>query len=287
MRPGPVDVYTLDDFPRSEALWGDGLSAEELAEVLRTAMRDEYANASSEAMGDALGNVLDSMSAAEAFNFTSSLNRLGKTAGQVLSDPTFQQVARAALPIAGTLLAGPAGAALGNLAASALPQPAQPPTAPRPAAGAPAPSAPTPGPAALPPPTPAVAPEPSPAALPGPVAPVRPSPLAGGSPAAAQAFVLASQRDVLGSLLATALGHHGCQQVSGVPVAQVINLFSQVLGQAAADADELMYSRQQSGASESVLEDGSAGSLRSLYIDLLGTDNLELAEAAALDGFDR
>ena len=154
-------------------------------------MRNEYANASSEAMSDALGNVLDSMSAAEAFNFTSSLNRLGKTAGQVLSDPTFQQVARAALPIAGTLLAGPAGAALGNLAASALPQPAQPPTAPRPAAGAPAPSAPTLGPAALPPPTPAVAPEPSPAALPGPVAPVRPSPLAGGSPAAAQALVLA------------------------------------------------------------------------------------------------
>ena len=108
--------------------------------------------------------------------------------------------------------------------------------------------------------------------------------MAGGSAAAAQALVLTQQPDVLRSLLATALGRHGRRQVSGIPVPQVLALISQVLGQAAADADQLMYSEQQADGSEGVLYDGPDWSAWSLYADLIGADNLELAEAARLEG---
>jgi hypothetical protein len=106
--------------------------------------------------------------------------------------------------------------------------------------------------------------------------------VAAGSAAAAQGLVLTQQPDVLRGLLATALGQHGRQLVSGVPVAQVLALLSQVFGQAAADADELVYLDQQADATEGVLEEAPAGSIRSLYADLLGADNLELAEAPEL-----
>ena len=46
-----------------EAAWVEALSPEELADVLRSSLREEYADASDEEMGDALENVLDSMSA--------------------------------------------------------------------------------------------------------------------------------------------------------------------------------------------------------------------------------
>jgi len=98
--------------------------------------------------------------------------------------------------------------------------------------------------------------------------------------------VLSQQPEVLRSLLATALGQHGRQQVSGVPVAQILTLFSQVLGQAAADADELMYLEQQPDAAESIAEDVPPASVRSLYTDLLGADNLEFAEVAGWEGLD-
>ena len=117
-------------------------------------------------------------------------------------------------------------------------------------------------------------------------APARPSAVAGGSAAAAQGLVLCQQSEVLRGLLATALGQHGRQQVSGVPVAQLLTLFSQVIGQAAADADELMYHEQQPGDAESAAEDAPSGSVRSLYADLLGADNLELAEAAGWEGLE-
>jgi hypothetical protein len=119
-----------------------------------------------------------------------------------------------------------------------------------------------------------------------PPAPKPASAVAGGSAAAAQALVLTQQPDVLRSLLAAALGQHGRQQVSGLPAARVIDLYSQVLGQAAADADELMYLGQQADDAESVFEDAPGSSVRSLYTDLLGADNLELAEAAEWDGLD-
>ena len=84
------------------------------------------------------------------------------------------------------------------------------------------------------------------------------------------------------ALVATALGQHGRQTVSGVPVAQVLGLLSQVFGKAAADADELMYLGQQPGAEESV-PDAVGDPADLLYADLLGADNLELAEATGWD----
>jgi hypothetical protein len=280
-----------------EAGWD--MDAGELAEALRSALDEGYADASDEEMDDALANVLDSLSAAEAFNFTSALNRIGKSAGQLVSDPTFAAVAQTALPIlggaAGTMIGGPVGTALGSklgsLAASALP------TRPAPAPLPPPPTAPPP-PAASPvtPPAPAVAP-PVPAAQPAaavpaaaipplvpPAAPSAPAPpAAAGSAAAAQGLVLTQQPEVLRSLLATALGQHGRQTVSGIPVAQVLGMLSQVFGQAAADADELMYHDQQPDSTESVLPDSWAGSADALYADLLGADNQELAEATSWD----
>jgi hypothetical protein len=226
----------------------------------------------------------------------------------------------------GTAIGGPLGTAVGSrlgaLAASALPARAAPSAvagAPPPVAAAPPPVAAPPPPVAAAPPSAAAAPttavpaiaEPAPSGVPPPgipataaaaalapgsaamltqeipPAPKPVSPVAGGSAAAAQALVLCQHGDMLRGLLAAALGLGGCQQVSGVPVAQLINLFSQVLGQAAADADELMYLRQQADAPETVLEDAPAGSVRSLYTDLIGADNAELAEAAEWDGLDR
>jgi len=331
-----------------EYAWDEDLEAEELADVLRSTMRQEYAGASDEEMGDALESVLDSMTPAEAFSFGSALNQIGKSASRLASDPAFIQVVRTAAPIAGgavgTAIGGPLGTALGSrlgtLAASALPaRAARPPVAaaPPPVAAAPPPvtatppsvTATPPSVAATPPsvaatlaptaaaPTAAApataAPAPSTAPLPGipspaaaqpaaasltpgaaamptqdiPPAPKPASPVTGGSAAAAQALVLCQHGDMLRGLLAAALGLGGCQQVSGVPVAQLLNLFSQVLGQAAADADELMYLRQEADAAGIVLEDAPADAVRSLYTDLIGADNLELAEAAEWDGLDR
>ena len=307
-----------------EAAWTENSSPEELADVLRSALRDEHADASDAEMGDALENVLDSMSAAEAFNFGSALSQIGKSASKLAADPAFAQIVRTAAPIAGgalgTVIGGPVGTALGsqlgNLAASALPAP----PAPRPVpAAAPAPPPPVPIPAPTPPPPvpvpappvraapppaspaqPAAAPvtaEPVPGAVAiappevppevPPAARARPSSVTGGSAAAAQGLVLSQQPEILRSLLAAALGQQGRQQVSGVPVAQLLTLFSQVIGQAAADADELMYLEQQPDAAESAVEEVSPGSVRSLYADLLGADNLEFAEAAGWEGLDQ
>jgi hypothetical protein len=291
-----------------EVAWSEALSAEELADVFRSSLRQEYADASDAEIGDALENILDSMSAAEGFNFGSALSQIGKSASKLAADPTFGQIVRTAAPIAGaavgTYFGGPVGTAfgsqLGTLAAQALTAPAAPPArapapapapplapalpppaqpapvaaAPAPAAAAPAPAVPAPGAAA--------------ALAPGvpPPAPTRASSVAGGSAAAAQGLVLSQQPDILRSLLATALGQQGRQQVSGIPVAQLLALFSRVIGQAAADADELMYLEQQPDAGESVVGDVAPDSVRSLYADLLGADNFEFAEAAGWEGLD-
>jgi hypothetical protein len=201
-------------------------------------------------MEDALSNVLESMSPAESFNFAKALKQIETGAQQALSDPVVGRVVRTALPIAGgavgTFIGGPVGTALGsslgNAAASALPG---------------APSA-RPGPPVQRPTVPAVA---------------------GGSAAAAQGLVLTQQPDVLKGLLALAMGQHGQKAVNGVPVAQLMSLLSAVFGQAAADADELMYldSERADEHSESA-EDIGPRSARSLYETLLTAENDELAE---------
>lgn len=301
-----------DFLPDAYAFAGDdsrteGLDAADLADALRSALSEDYAEASDEEIGDALANVLDSMSAAEAFNFASALNRIGKGASQLVSDPAFAAVAQVALPIvgsaAGTMIGGPAGAALGgklgSLAASALPirpaaaaaPPAQVavPVAPVPVAAAP--PAPAPPAVAAPAAAAASASVPNAPADTAPWAPATPAgptaPTASGSTAAAQCLVLTQQTDVLRSLLATALGQHGRQTVSGVPVSQVLGMMSQVFGEAAADADALMYLGQHPGTAESVLDEAPADAVGSLYTDLLGADNLELADAAEWDWLDR
>ena len=221
-----------------EAAGAEALSPEELADVFRSSLREEYADASDAEMGDAVENVLDSMSAAEAFNFGSALSQIGKSATKLASDPTFAQIVRTAAPIVGgalgTAIGGPLGTALGsqlgNLAAQALPAPpaprppappprpaAPPPPATPPALAAPLPAAPTPAPAAPVTAPPISAAVPPPPAAPS-AAPAGASSVAGGSAAAAQGLVLSQQPEVLRSLLATALGQQGRQQVSGIPV---------------------------------------------------------------------
>jgi hypothetical protein len=286
-----VSYMDEDDFyPGADAFAGEdsraeGLDAADLTDALRSALNEDYAEAGDEEVGDALANVLDSMSAAEAFNFASALNRIGKGASQLVSDPTFAAVAQTALPIvgsaAGTMIGGPAGTALGgklgSLAASALPtRPAAAPVPAVPVPAVPVPAVPVPA-----VPVPAV-PAAAPATPTGPA-----SPVAGGSTAAARGLVLTQQPEVLRSLLAAALGEHGRQTVSGVAVPQVLGMLSQVFGEAAADADELMYLGQRPDAADSALEEAPADAIDSLYADLLGADNLELAEAAEWNWPDR
>jgi hypothetical protein len=291
-----VSYMDEDDFyPGADAFAGEdsraeGLDAADLTDALRSALNEDYAEAGDEEVGDALANVLDSMSAAEAFNFASALNRIGKGASQLVSDPTFAAVAQTALPIvgsaAGTMIGGPAGTALGgklgSLAASALPtRPAAAPVPAVPVPAVPVPAVPVPA-----VPVPAVPVPAVPAAAPAtPTGPA--SPVAGGSTAAARGLVLTQQPEVLRSLLAAALGEHGRQTVSGVAVHQVLGMLSQVFGEAAADADELMYLGQRPDAADSALEEAPADAIDSLYADLLGADNLELAEAAEWNWPDR
>jgi hypothetical protein len=297
-----------DPYPAATELagddWADVWEATELADVLRSAMREEYADASDEEMGDALENVLNAMSPAEALSFGSAL----QSASRLVSDPGVVQVLRTAAPIAGGALGmafgGPVaagiGSQLGSAAARALaPRTAPPPAAAPPTTAAPAPSAPAPPPPAVSPPpaaTPAVAaPAPAAAASAPDLPPTSPRPdlaptprpappVAGGSSAAAQGLVLSHHPDVVRSLLAVALGQYGHAQPCGVPNARMLAMLSDVFTRAAADADELMYLDQYPDAADSVFEEIPAGSARSLYADLLGADNLELAEAAEWSG---
>lgn len=234
---------------------------EELAEVLQDALSDDYSDAEPEDIDNALGEVLDSMSAAEAFNFAKALKQVSRTAGKVVADPMFRKVVGTALPTAtgalGTLLGGPAGTALGSRLGSA-------------AAGALAGG------------RGAARPVPRIQAIPA-LAGAAPS-VAGGSAAAAQGLVLTQQPDVLKSLLALSLGQDGKKAVNGVPVASVMNMLSSIFGQAAADADELMYLGDAESFAESdefsyQAEADEPVTGRELYTSLLDADNAELAEA--------
>ena len=259
-----------------EDAWASDQAEAEIVDALRSALRDEYADADDADLVDAATDMMSAMSPAEAFNFGAALSQIGKSACRLASDPTFASIARTVAPAAGgalgTFIGGPLGTALGSklgtLAVSALPAPPMAGPA-RPPAAAPVP-VPPPGPAVLPPPAPA--------------APAPVSPVAGGSAAATQALILSKHPDVQQAALATALGQQGRREISGIPAAQLLGLLSQVFGQAAADADELVYNEAVPDAAESSGPEAEPGSLRSLYCDLLGADNLELAEAAEWEG---
>jgi hypothetical protein len=321
--------YPTVSQPTGESGRSGDLWSEEVADVLRSSLRSDYADASDQELSDALEDVFDAMSPAEGFNFGAALSQAGKSINRLAADPTFRQVVQTAAPIAGgalgTVIGGPLGTALGTqlgtLAAGALGGPAPPAPAPAPPAppatlpvpppAAPpiAPPAPPPAPLSAPPPVTAVTPAPiapppsAPAPGPGAPAPAAPgaapvpvpdvpsapgpmSPVAGGSAAAAQGLVLCQHPDVLKALLAAAFGQYGRPRVNGFPVGQLLALFSQIVGQAAADADELMYLGRPADATEGVLEEVPAESIRSLYADLIGADNLELAEAAEADAYE-
>lgn len=264
------DLEDLEDYDDEAWLDEDAdVDFAELAESLRDVLTEDYWDADPEDLEEALAEVLESMSPAEAFNFAKALKQVGRSASKVVANPLFKQVAGAALPIAGgavgTLLGGPVGTALGsslgNAAAGAI-------TGGRRAG---------PGLPAMAGALPAVA-----RALPG-VARAIPA-VAGGSAAAAQGLVLTQQPDVLKSLLALSMGQHGQKAVNGVPVAKVMNMLSSVFGQAAADADELMYLGVGEGYGDSgevaydADTDESYGG-RELYTTLLDADNAELADA--------
>jgi hypothetical protein len=226
-----------------------------LSDVLRQALHEDYADASAEEMDEALVHMLDSMSPAESLNFANALGQIGSSANQLVADPRFAAVARTALPVAGaalgTVVGGPVGTALGGqlgtVAAGALPK--------RAVAGSPA----------IPPPTSTM-----------PIAPPR---AANGSVAAAQGLVLSQQPQVLQSLLSAALGQHGRQHIGGIPVAQVLGMLSQIIGQAAADADEMMYVDQHGEDAAGLFADDEVELDRSLYTGLLDADNIDLTEA--------
>lgn len=253
------DLVEDTDEPDADDLdWYD--ESEELAEVLRDALHDDYADADPDDLDGALVEVLGSMSPAESFNFAKALQQIEKGAGRILSDPVVGQVARTALPVAGgalgTVVGGPVGTALGTrlgtAAASALPGRR--------------PASPTAG--------PAVAPA---AAVPG----SAPAPaVAGGSAAAAQGLILSQKPEILTGLLRLAMGQHGQTSVDGVPVASIMNMLSAVFGQAAADADELMYLDQDRAAwdPEAVFDDAGAPTDRSTYALLIAAENDDLAD---------
>ena len=260
---------------------------------MRLVLSDEYAHATDAEMEEALADVMDAMSPTEAFNFGSALNQIGRGAGQVFSDPTFASIARTALPIAGgalgTVIGGPVGTALGSqlgtIAANALPPPpaARPPGRPS-----------VPGPGVVLPGLP-VAPAPA-AAHPQPGVPGAPpgaagSPVVGGSTAAAQGLVLAGHPMLKRALASAAFGQHGQQQVAGISVAQLLGMLSQVMGQAAADADELLYlsggpsqvaTEDWQGEGEGDSEGWSSGGDLGLYTSIIDADDLEFAETIDL-----
>ncbi|MBL8930513.1 MAG: hypothetical protein JNL54_10355 [Kineosporiaceae bacterium] len=258
----PWSENALED---SALSWGDSEGWPGLGGVLQEVIHPELAGGlDAQDYDDAMEAVLGSVSAAEAFNIAKALRQIGGGAGQVLANPAVSQIARTALPTAtgalGTVIGGPVGTALGtrlgSLAAGALTR-----------QGAPRPAAPI---------TTATA---SPAA----------TPVAGGSAAAAQGLVLTQQPDVLKALLALALGGNGSRQVGGVPVTSVMNMLSQVFGQAAADADELAHPGGWAADAEGGYLEGShleagwppddlgSANPRSLYTALLDADNEELS----------
>lgn len=242
----------LEDLLDGDESWDDAEAAEtSWRDVLRDTLSDDFEKASDEALDDLLDDAMSSLSAAEGYGFASALNQIGRSAGRVVEDPTFARVAQAALPLAGgtlgTAVGGPVGTTLGTRLGQA-------------AAGT------LPGRAAPVSPVRAIAASSAPAALPAPVV----------SNAAGQALLLANDKTVLQGLLAAALGQYGQRQINGIPVAQLLGMFSEVVGQAAADADELMY--LEGGDVESAIDEPPE-SPQDLYLALVDTENLELAEA--------
>ncbi|MGP3945497.1 MULTISPECIES: hypothetical protein [Streptomyces] len=256
--------------PRGEWSVDDEFVAEDTVDIvdgLRSALCDLDAGATDEQLEEALFDMFGSMSSAEAVNLAKAIRQIERGASRALSDPMVAQIAATALPVTGsavgTLVGGPAGTAVGGALGSAAGRALS--TGRQPTAGA----------RAIPV-VPATA-VPTPVALP--VRPV-PSPLSSGSTAATQGLVLSQHPEVLQALLAVALGDRGRRSINGVPVGAILSTLSSVLGQAAADADEMSYTIN--GSQEGITSnDGEwstdsvvpAERAASLYSALIGDQN--------------
>lgn len=214
------------------------------AEVLLDALNEAYGDADDKELDEAVTEMLESVSPAEAYGLAKAITQIGRGAGTITSDPTFGRIAATVLPAAfgtvGASVGGPVGAAaagrLGAVAARSLPRRRRPGSS-----GSPVPRA------------------------------------AGGSQAAARALVLSQHPDALRGLLALALGAHGRRTVSGVPVAALMSMLSTVFGRAAADADELNYLAPDEAEESSDIS--WIGDDDDLYAALLDADNAEVDEA--------
>lgn len=262
------DAYedTYEDI--DDGAYGDILG---LSEVLRRVLCDELRSASPEELDNAVAEVMDTMSAAEAFNFAKALQQIGRSASQVLANPAVRSVLRTAVPLVtgavGTFFGGPLGAKVGSELGSTLVKGLPNASLPR--------SATSPRPA-----TPLVAPGRSAAGGTFTASPA--SPVAGGSAAAAQGLVLTQHPDVLQALLSLALGQVGKPSINGAPVPQIMTMLSDVFGRAAAHADELMYMHPEAYAGEDMGDEIRAPDSHALYVTLMDADSYELAET--LDG---
>ncbi|WP_066370352.1 hypothetical protein [Herbidospora mongoliensis] len=251
-------MYESDDQDDLDLLeeYLDDVDFVDLGEVLRESLVDDYDNASPEEMDEALLNIFDSMTAAEALSLGSALSRIEKGAAQTLAIPAFGQLAKTSLPIAGgalgTAIGGPggtvAGQGLGKVVANSLPTKAKS-GRPQPAKGS----------------------------------------VAEGSEAARMLVVLLENRSMLKSLLALAMGIEGRKSIGGHPVGAFANLLSTLASQAAADADELLRGGQEMPAYLRDAEDYlgvdpavPADRARALYGALLDAENESLAEARHL-----
>jgi hypothetical protein len=106
------------------------------------------------------------------------------------------------------------------------------------------------------------------------------APKAGGSIPAAQGLLLTQSSQVLPHLVAAALGAQGRQSINGVPVGAVLSMLSTLFGQAAADADELMYaSNGFDGEAELRMDPASpADRAQALYTAFIDAENEDLAD---------
>lgn len=107
--------------------------------------------------------------------------------------------------------------------------------------------------------------------------PTKPAP--GSSVAAAQGLLLTQNKDVLQHLLAAALGQQGRQSINGVPVGAALNMLSTIFGQAAADADELMYSSADDEDEPRTDPASPVDRAQALYEAFVDAENAYLEEA--------
>lgn len=262
---------------------------DDMAEGLRAVLREDYADASSEEVHEALFDILETMSPAEGFSFAKALKQIGKAGKRVLRDPKVSQIAGTVLPVAGaaigTVYGGPAGTAvgsqLGNVAASAFKGARKQRTTP---AGRAQPGRPD-------------ARRPTAARRPSrtttrlrPAASARPSPQ-GGSSAAAQLLTLTQNPEILKSLMALALGAQGRAAVNPkgsratVPVGAVVNLLATLTRRAARDAEALYGGEQSLDPTDGEGYYGSQQSLygEALYAEFLRGETQDIIEAEAIN----